>query len=58
MCLAVVYMEAGFSQIQSQMELTTSSIFVLYDPLADTRVSADASCFGLGVVILQRTEGI
>ncbi len=35
-------------------ELTRSTILALYDPLLETKVSADASSFGLGAVIIQK----
>ena len=44
----------AFAKIKDK--LTTSSILALYDHTADTKVSTDASSFGLGAVILQRTE--
>ena len=47
--------EDAFHKIKD--ELSSNRILAWYDPAADTKVSADASAYGLGVVLLQIQDG-
>ena len=49
-----VTQENSFSKLKE--EISSPRILAIYDPLARTKISADASAYGLGAVLLQKQQ--
>ena len=46
--------DQAFAEVK--VELAKPTVFALYDPAADTKISADASSYGLGAILMQKDD--